>query len=262
MDKLGPVREVLFQKDDNWEEWGLGELVENLRKYVERNPLRANEDTGTKDDTSKNRQDDSQKLRPWKRDKEREKMLYGNNRRPRSNQKPTCVYCNSYDHYSHNCTKVLDIAARRAIIHRNGLCWNCTGTGHAASQCRSRGCRNCQGKHHTSICDNVKSTLDWLHNSTMEKSMNSLMSHSSILHPTVLAKVGSETVRVMFDSGAWSSSVCTDVITKLNNENNQQRTTLHRADVRNNEKERGSVQRDNTIACCGRVCPKPGMHQC
>jgi len=39
MDKLGPVRETLAQKDDNWEEWGLEELVESLRKYTDRNPL-------------------------------------------------------------------------------------------------------------------------------------------------------------------------------------------------------------------------------
>ena len=39
MDKLGPVREAMAQKDDNWEEWGLEELVENLRKYIDRNPL-------------------------------------------------------------------------------------------------------------------------------------------------------------------------------------------------------------------------------
>ena len=32
MDKLGPVREAMVQKDDNWEELGLEELVENLRK--------------------------------------------------------------------------------------------------------------------------------------------------------------------------------------------------------------------------------------
>ena len=30
MDRLGPVREVLVQKDDDWEEWGLEELVESL----------------------------------------------------------------------------------------------------------------------------------------------------------------------------------------------------------------------------------------
>ena len=46
--------------------------------------------------------------------------------------------------------------------------------------------------------------------------MNSLMTQASTLHLTLLTKVGSETVRVMFDSGAGSSYVCTEVITKLN----------------------------------------------
>ena len=39
MDNLGPAREVMAQKDDDWEEWGLEELVDNLRKYTDRNPL-------------------------------------------------------------------------------------------------------------------------------------------------------------------------------------------------------------------------------
>ena len=39
MDKLGPVRESMAQKDNKWEEWGLEELVDNLRKYTDRNPL-------------------------------------------------------------------------------------------------------------------------------------------------------------------------------------------------------------------------------
>ena len=43
MDKLGPVREVLVQKDDDWEEWDLKQLVENLKKYVDRHPLRVDE---------------------------------------------------------------------------------------------------------------------------------------------------------------------------------------------------------------------------
>lgn len=46
--------------------------------------------------------------------------------------------------------------------------------------------------------------------------MSSLMTEASTLHLTLLAKVGSETVRVMFDSGAGSSYVCMEVITKLN----------------------------------------------
>ena len=39
MDKLGPVRESMAQKDNKWEEWGLEELVDNLRKYTDRNSL-------------------------------------------------------------------------------------------------------------------------------------------------------------------------------------------------------------------------------
>jgi hypothetical protein len=39
MDKLGPIREFLIQRDDHWEEWGLQDLVDNLERYVERNPL-------------------------------------------------------------------------------------------------------------------------------------------------------------------------------------------------------------------------------
>ena len=39
MDKLRPVREAMAQKNDNWEGWGLEELVENLRTYTDRTPL-------------------------------------------------------------------------------------------------------------------------------------------------------------------------------------------------------------------------------
>ena len=85
-DKPGPVRDVLVKKDDNWEEWGLEELMENLQKYVERNPLRERDDSSKKDDIPRSH--------PWKRDSEREKMLRYN-RQSRPNHKPTCVYCNS-----------------------------------------------------------------------------------------------------------------------------------------------------------------------
>ena len=44
MDKLAPVREVLTQAHDDWKEWKLQELTDNLRKYVERNPLHDGED--------------------------------------------------------------------------------------------------------------------------------------------------------------------------------------------------------------------------
>ena len=39
MDKLGPVREITAQQEDNWEDLNLEELVENMKKCVDGNPL-------------------------------------------------------------------------------------------------------------------------------------------------------------------------------------------------------------------------------
>ena len=83
-------------------------------KYVERNPLKDSEDTGIKADISRHR--------PWKREKE--KMLLGNHEGPKGNRKTLGVYCNSDEHFSQNCTKVLHVATRRAILQRNRLCYN------------------------------------------------------------------------------------------------------------------------------------------
>ena len=39
MDKLGPVREIIAQQHDTWEDWNLEELVEKMKRYIERNPF-------------------------------------------------------------------------------------------------------------------------------------------------------------------------------------------------------------------------------
>ena len=49
----------------------------------------------------------------------------------------------------------------------------------------------------------------------VEKGMSSMMESSSTIHPTFLATVREETVRIMMDTGATRSYVCTDLITKL-----------------------------------------------
>ena len=46
-----------------------------------------------------------------------------------------------------------------------------------------------------------------------EKGMSSMMESSSTIHPTLLATVREETVRIMVDNGVTSSYVCTDLIT-------------------------------------------------
>ena len=48
-----------------------------------------------------------------------------------------------------------------------------------------------------------------------EKGMSSMTENSSTIHPALLATVREETARIMVDTGATSSFVCTDLITKL-----------------------------------------------
>ena len=135
LDKLGPVREILAQSDDKWEEWKLEELTDNLRKYVERNPLDEEHTKYDNRDRAENR---------------RERSFLGNGQ---ERGKTKCVYCGDENHKSFNCTKVLRIADRREILKNSKLCYNCTGKGHTATKCRSRNCSKCGQRHHTSLCE-------------------------------------------------------------------------------------------------------------
>ena len=144
MDKLGPVREVITQTDDKWEEWALEQLVEALRKFVDRNPLRAEEKSKQQGGSGDGRRN-AEKL-----------MMQGLQRYTNANR---CVYCGSTNHSSVNCTKVLTVAARRDLIRRKNLCYNCLGDNHLVSACRSRPCKNCGQRHHTSLCGRRISTV-------------------------------------------------------------------------------------------------------
>ena len=90
------MRDPLTQKDDNWEEWSLADLVENLRKYTDRNPLP--EVDGSSPSTL------SKPLRGCPREQHGKDKLFLTNR-PQSN--PTCVYCGMNNHRSKYCTEVI-----------------------------------------------------------------------------------------------------------------------------------------------------------
>ena len=207
MDKLGPVREILAQSDDKWEEWKLEELTDNLRKYVERNPL-------DEEDTEHDRRDG------YRGDNRKERSFFGNGKEKSSAK---CVYCGNENHKSFNCTKVLRVVDRREILKNSKLCYNCTGKGHTASKCRSRNCTKCGQRHHTSLCEErVPQTVDpnaeqkqSNQKQGTEKNLGGSSSSTKTLHPTTKGKVSGEDVRIMIDTGASSSYVCSDLITRL-----------------------------------------------
>ena len=120
VDKFGPVKENLIQKDDDWKKWDLLELVENLEKYIDRHPLLKSESTGAKRRVNEHQAD-------WR---QRDKVVLANTMdRVRWNQN-SCVFCELSNHKSTDYHKVLDVAHRREIVKRKKLCFNCTGFGH------------------------------------------------------------------------------------------------------------------------------------
>ena len=67
--------------------------------------------------------------------------------------KPRCPFC-AGPHIPSLCDSFKDSKQRCDIVRQNKLCYNCLGH-HKVSACNSRHrCRNCQRKHHTSLCTN------------------------------------------------------------------------------------------------------------
>ena len=65
-----------------------------------------------------------------------------------------CTYCEATNHKSTECSKVAQVANWKKILMTKALCFNCTGSKHKASACRSqKSCLKCGQRHHTSLCD-------------------------------------------------------------------------------------------------------------
>ena len=62
-----------------------------------------------------------------------------------------CAFCTK-PHYSASCETVSNLKDRKDLLRRDGRCFVCLQFGHRGSQC-SRQCRQCNGKHHQSICE-------------------------------------------------------------------------------------------------------------
>ena len=187
-------------------------MTEHLRKYVDRDPVQTKETGGHSNNLKGHNASNNVKRE--------DRLVITNNNRYQQQRSQNyqnsygneCVYCGLNNHRSADCMKILNAAKRREILSRKQLCFNCTKHGHTAANCTSRGCMKCKRKHRTSIClAEHKSTID-----REKEKLGAFSDEARTLHPTVVAMVNGEKVRIMLDSGAGSSYVCTDLLTKLN----------------------------------------------
>lgn len=92
----------------------------------------------------------------------------------------SCCYCGQEGHSSTNCKKFVSVDDRKRIIRESNRCFNCLRKGHVGSTCRSLStCKNCRGKHHTSICMKPKASHAYKEN-------NSSSSHNTPITPKSL----------------------------------------------------------------------------
>ncbi|XP_028405809.1 uncharacterized protein LOC114528390 [Dendronephthya gigantea] len=174
LDKLEGIRADLTRTSSDWKRWTFPELVEALRQWIERNPLQ---------------QSDKKDGFSWK-DGKRDKLLLT------KEQSKHCVYCESKDHRSVECDKVVNVSDRKKILSDKHRCFNCTGEKHRASDCRSRSqCYNCKRRHHTSICDKLNANQKLL----------CQPSGKDVVYPVVVVEMGGLKCRALLDTGSGSS---------------------------------------------------------
>ena len=123
-DKLPAIRGDLVRTDPTWESWNFEKLTEALRLWTRRNPIK-----NPSAEKTTHQQDDSY----WKHDNPSRACHTQQKNRQRV---PSCVYCESTDHKSTNCPKVVNMADGKKILLQKRLCYNCTGTSDRATDCR------------------------------------------------------------------------------------------------------------------------------
>ncbi len=187
LDKLEGIRSNLVRTDDSWQEWKFPHLVEALRKWTERNPLKQEKEVE----------------KPKQRWSNRSK----NFQTRQQEQKPrSCVYCDDVSHRSTDCNKVVTVADRRKFLGEKQRCFNCTGARHKAADCRSQtSCQRCKKKHHTSICDTPP-----------VQQMLVAKGEGKVIYPVVLVKAGGIKCRALLDTGAGSSYASAALLERLN----------------------------------------------
>ena len=188
LDKLKGIKADLVRGNEGWKDWGFKDLLRELQKWTQINPV---EEIAVekleKDQTGKRNQQFKPSL----------PIFDTHQSKPRSGNQ--CVYCEDDNHRAINCTKVTSVHERQKILSEKKLCFNCTGTRHRADECKSKlRCQICDRKHHTSICHKQENQANPLLVATGIPTGN-------VTYPVVVVEVEGIKCRALLDTGAGSS---------------------------------------------------------
>lgn len=107
LDKLEGIRGDLVRTDDNWQDWDFPHLLEALRKWTIRNSPKHREEKPSQD-----------KLPPHKPMKPFLPKNRSYQTRQEERKRRPCVYCESVNHQSVNCDRVITLQERRRELNR------------------------------------------------------------------------------------------------------------------------------------------------
>ena len=179
LDKLKGIKADLVCGNEGWQEWGFEELLDELNKWGDINPI---------DENGESKQFQNKPAMNTR------SKLYHARDSPRESRELACVYCEDSTHKSFDRPKVSKRDGRKRILAEQKRCFTCIGTQHRASDCKSKlGCQICHKRHHTSICDQAQ------HGNSNVK----------VTHPIVIVQVEGVKCRTLLDTGAQELGVHT-----------------------------------------------------
>ena len=184
LNKLPNIKSDLVRTDNEWESWSMKDLLDNLQQWLKRNKMTA-ELSKSSDHPKRERQWWTQKGEKKSKDRK-------------------CLFCEE-NHWSDTCPSQDTKEKRKAFFVACRLCFNCGSSGHRANECKSRGCRTCQGRHHTSLCDRKKDDLV----------LNAYTDNKEALPPIIPVKIQDETFWAYLDSGSERNFISSNATNKL-----------------------------------------------
>ncbi|XP_017881659.1 uncharacterized protein LOC108625850 [Ceratina calcarata] len=127
---------------------------------------------------------------------------------------PYCCLCKS-DHYTQNCEKIVNATMdeRERIVKEYKLCLNCLRANHEIQDCKSKGCKRCNKRHHTLL------HKDLPNNPSINSQANSLKSNIACLYSSYSSQILLATAQIDFldrDGNPHSARVLLDSCSQAN----------------------------------------------